>query len=514
MENFLLGTTTLFSDPTSIMLFVGGLVGGLLFGAIPGINMLTLGAVILPFTAKMTPDNAIMLYSVIYCSGVFGGAITAILFNIPGSPENAPTAIDGYPMTQQGHAARAIGAAVLCSSAGGIFSALAMMSATPLIAGWAISAFGPPEIFALVCLGLAVSASVGASDLWHGLLSVGLGLLIATVGTDPADGVARFSFDSYYLRAGVHFIPLVLGLFAVAEIFHQGRQRLAGQTGRPKINMKLPGFLEFWRLKFTVLRSVVIGFFAGILPGIGAVLAAFLSYNEAVRWGGKDSRFGKGDIRGVVASETANNAATGAAMIPLLALGLPGGALTAMMLGVFQLHGMEPGPLVFVTSKELVWTVFAAMFFANVAILGLGYLQTKTVVHVLRIPFPLLAPAILLIATVGAYAVRHLLLDVWTMYIAGIAGYLLRRSGYSVAGVVLGLILGQIGEASFTKAMQMLNYNPLLLFTRPIAAVLLTGGIVTLLWRLVGATLLSRRNRIATAARSDASQRDSEAEPR
>lgn len=499
MENFLVGTTALFSDPVALTIFFGGLLGGLLFGAIPGINMLTLGAVILPFTISMDPTHAIMLYSVIYTSGVFGGAITAILFNIPGSPENAPTALDGYPMTQQGKAAKAIGAAVLCSSAGGLASVLLMMAATPAIASWAISAFGPPEIFGLVCLGLAMSASVGAKDLWHGLLSVALGMLIASVGTDPADGVPRFAFGFQFLLAGISFIPLVLGLFAVSEIFNQAEQRITMGGERPKVSMELPSLLEFWRMKVTVLRSVVIGFFAGILPGIGAVLAAFLSYNEAVRWGGRDSQFGKGELKGVVASETANNAATGAAMIPLLALGLPGGALTAMMLAVFQLHGMEPGPLVFITSSDLVWTVFAAMFFANLLILALGYFQTKVVVHVLRIPFPLLGPAILLIATVGAYALRHLSLDVWVMYIAGIVGYLLRRSGYSVAGVILGLILGGIGESSFTKSMQMLDYNVLLLFTRPITAALVGVALLTIVWRLVEAVRSSRRHRIALA---------------
>jgi len=499
MENFLAGSTALFSDPLALTIFFGGLLGGLLFGAIPGINMLTLGAVILPFTVSMDPTHAIMLYSVIYTSGVFGGAITAILFNIPGSPENAPTALDGYPMTQQGKAAKAIGAAVLCSSAGGLASVLLMMAATPAIASWAVSAFGPPEIFALVCLGLAMSASVGARDLWHGLLSVSLGMLIASIGTDPADGVPRFAFGFQFLLAGINFIPLVLGLFAVSEIFNQAEQRITMGAERPRVSMELPSLLEFWRLKLTVARSMVIGFFSGILPGIGAVLAAFLSYNEAVRWGGKDGKFGKGDLRGVVASETANNSATGAAMIPLLALGLPGGALTAMMLAVFQLHGMEPGPLVFITSSDLVWTVFAAMFFANLLILALGYFQTKVVVHVLRIPFPLLGPAILLIATVGAYALRHLSLDVWVMYIAGIVGYLLRRSGYSVAGVILGVILGGIGESSFTKSMQMLDYNPLLLFTRPIAGVLVGIALLTIIWRLHDAVRSSRRHREALA---------------
>ena len=485
MEHFLLGASALFSDPVGITIFFGGLLGGMLFGAIPGINMLTLGAVVLPFTAAMSPTHAIMLYSVIYCAGVFGGAITAILFNIPGSPENAPTALDGYPMTLKGEAGKAIGAAVLCSAFGGICSAVVMMSATPLVAGWAVRAFGPPEIFALICFGLAVSAAVGAATLWKGLLSVTLGLMIATVGTDPADGIPRYDFDSYYLLAGVHFIPMILGLFAVAEVFAQGSRRLMGSERRVKVGLDFPKPAEFVRLKFTVLRSVLIGFFAGILPGIGATLAAFLSYNEAARRSKSDT-FGKGELGGVVASETANNAATGAAMIPLLALGLPGGALTAMMMGVFQIHGMEPGPLVFITSEELIWVVFAAMFFANCFILVLGYLQTKTVVRLLRVPFHLLAPAILLIATIGAYALRNLVIDIWVMYLAGIAGYVLRRSGYSVAGMVLGLILGNLGESSFTKSMQILGYDVFALFTRPIAAVLLIAAAVTLIRNIHG----------------------------
>lgn len=484
MDQFLHGAAQLLTDPTGLMIFVGGLLGGMLFGAIPGVNMLTLGAVILPFTAAMTPTHAIMLYAVIYCSGVFGGAITAILFNIPGSPENAPTCFDGYPLAQKGEAGRAVGAAVSCSAAGGLVSAILMMSATPLIAAWAVRAFGPPEIFALICFGLSVAAAVGAENLFKGWLSVLLGLLLATVGSDPADGIARFSFGSYYLLAGIDFIPMILGLFAVAEVFNQGQRMIVEGTRSVRVGLDFPRLAEFWRLRVTLVRSTVLGFFAGILPGIGATLAAFLSYNEAVRWSRHPERFGKGELAGVVASETANNAATGAAMIPLLALGLPGGALTAMMMGVFQLHGMEPGPLVFITSADLVWITFAAMFFANLCILGLGWLQTKTVVHLLRIPFRLLAPAILVIATIGAYALRNLLLDVWVMYLAGIAGFFLRRSGYSLPAVVLGLILGQLGESAFVKSMQLLNYDPLRLFTRPIAGVLIALALLTIGYNL------------------------------
>jgi putative tricarboxylic transport membrane protein len=488
MAEFIQGTMTLFSDLTSIMIFVGGLLGGMLFGAIPGVSMLTLGAIILPFTGSMAPADAIMLYSVIYCSGVFGGAITAILFNIPGAPENAPTAFDGYPMTQKGLAGKAVGAAVLCSALGGLASAILMMSATPIIANWAVSAFGPPEIFALVFFGIAVASSVGSATIWKGWLSVGIGLMIAMVGLDPVAGLERYNFGSTYLMAGIHFIPTILGFFAVSEVLIQAEKRAAGTYKAPKVNLDFPSFGEFWKLKIAVLRSMLIGFFAGILPGIGATLAAFMGYNEAVRWSKTPHLFGKGQLEGVVSSETANNAATGAAMIPLLALGLPGGALTAMMIGVFQMHNMEPGPLVFINSKDLVWVVFSAMFFANISILLLGWLQTKTVVHLLRIPFHFLAPAIMLLATIGAYAVRSLETDILTMFAAGILGFFLRRSGYSIAGIVLGLILGKIGEQNFAQASQMLHYDIMGWIGRPIAAGLLICGVITFLaqfYRLV-----------------------------
>ncbi|MCS5607097.1 MAG: tripartite tricarboxylate transporter permease [Alphaproteobacteria bacterium] len=478
---FLTGALTLISSPMSVFIFLAALVGGMLFGAIPGVNMLTLAAIFLPFSGMLSASDAIMFYSVLYCSGTYGGAVTAILFNIPGAPENAPTAFDGYPMAKKGMAGKAIGAAVICSSFGGTCSVILMMVATPILADWAIRNFGPPEIFSLVFFGIAVASSVGAKTLWKGWLSVAFGLMLATVGLDPVAGIQRYDFDYTYLLAGIHFIPMILGFFAVAEVFVQAERRVRGRFDMPKFSNAFPSLAEFWKLKIAVVRSVGLGFFAGILPGIGAILAAFLSYNEAVRWSKTPKKFGTGELEGVVASETANNAATGAAMIPLLALGLPGGSLTAMMVGVFQMHDMEPGPLVFINSAELVWVVFAAMFFANISILILGVLETKTVMHLLRIPFQYLAPAILLLSTVGAYAVRNLAMDVVVMFAAGAIAYVLRRTGYSVAGIVLGLILGKIGEQNFAQAMQLVSYDIGDFLSRPIVAILLFVGATTIL---------------------------------
>jgi putative tricarboxylic transport membrane protein len=279
MDDFLTGTALLFSNPFGIAIFVGGLVSGLIFGAIPGLNVLTLAAVLLPFTAWMPAEYAIMLYGVIYVSGVYGGAITAILFNIPGSVENAPTAFDGYPMTRNGQAGKAIGYAVTCSAIGGTLSAILMMVATTPVAEFAITTFGPVEVFALIFFGLTVVAGVGTSWLSKGWLSLLLGLLIGSIGGDPVTAAPRFSFGSLYLLGGISFIPLILGLFAVSEVFIQGHKIVVGSHRSSKVSVEFPSLAEFWGMKLAVARSTIIGWCCGVLPGIGATLAAFVSYS-------------------------------------------------------------------------------------------------------------------------------------------------------------------------------------------------------------------------------------------
>ena len=300
IENFLAGTAALFGDPFSIGIFVFGVIGGMLFGAIPGVSMLTLAAILLPFTAGLEPAQGVMLFAVIYCTGTYGGAITAILFNIPGAPENAPTAFDGYPMTQKGQSGKAVGAAVLCSAIGGVASALVMMAATEPLAQWAIQNIGPPEIFALVFFGLAVASSVGAKTIWKGWISVLIGLLVATIGQDPVGGINRYNFGLTDLAAGIAFVPAILGFFAVSEIFVQAEKKAAGNYKAPKVSMTFPTWLELWMHKVAVIRSILVGFFCGILPGIGATLAAFMGYGEAVRWSKNKEEFGTGKLEGVI----------------------------------------------------------------------------------------------------------------------------------------------------------------------------------------------------------------------
>ncbi len=485
MGEFLVGTQQLFTDPIGIVIFIAALIGGLVFGAVPGLSLLTLAAVLLPFTAWMSSTHAIMLYGVLYVAGVYGGAITAILFNIPGSVENAPTAFDGYAMTRKGQSGKAIGYAVTCSAFGGTCAAIAMMAFTGPVADFAIRNFGPVEIFALIFFGLAVVAGIGTQSIAKGWLSLLAGLLIGSIGSDPVGGIPRFNFGTLYLHGGFHFVPLILGFFAVAEVFTQGLKLARGEYDRPKISVAYPTFFEFWKMKFIVVRSAVIGFFCGVLPGIGATLAAFMSYNEAVRWSKTPEKFGKGNPEGVVAPETANNAATGAAMIPLLALGLPGGALTAMMISVFNLHDMDVGPLIMIEAHDLVWVLFASMFWASVAILAVGVVEAKGIVNLLRIPFPILAPTILIFATIGAFALRGNIVDVYTMFAAGVLGFLMRKGDYSIPALVMGVILGQIGEDTFSRSMVLLDYNVFAFFTKPISGILISLGLITIAMNIV-----------------------------
>ena len=495
MTDFLTGTMQLFGHPAGIAIFIFGLVAGLVFGAIPGLSLLTLAAVLLPFSAWLDAEFAIMLYGVIYVSGVYGGAITAILFNIPGSVENAPTAFDGHPMTKKGQAGKAIGYAMTCSAIGGTLSAILMMAATAPIADFAISTFGPAEIFAMIFFGLTVIAGVGSASLAKGWLSLLIGLFLGLVGGDPVGAVPRYTLGWLYLSGGLNFVPLILGFFAITEVFVQTQRVAAGTYVMSKVSVDFPSFIEFWKMRWAIVRSSVIGWLCGLLPGIGATLAAFISYSEAVRWSKHPERFGTGEPEGVVAPETANNAATGTAMIPLLALGLPGGALTAIMIGVFNLHDMEIGPLIMIEAHDLVWVLFASMFWASLAILFLGMAEAKTIVHLLRVPFPILAPTILVFSTIGAYSLRGNIIDVYTMFIAGVVGYFMRRGNYSVPALVMGVILGKLGENAFAQSMVMLDYNVLNFFTEPIPGVLISCSLLTVVYNIYKHSLAFLRAR-------------------
>ncbi|MDH3790226.1 MAG: tripartite tricarboxylate transporter permease, partial [Rhodospirillales bacterium] len=355
MDAFLTAAS-LFADPYLIGVVLAGTVAGVLVGAMPGLSSTMATALLLPFTLTMEPIPAIALLSALYCAGTYGGSITAILVNAPGAPPAAATAFDGYPLAQKGRAGQALGIASVSSAIGGIFSVIVLIVAAPLLARIAYD-FGPPEYFALALFGLSMLASISGEAPVKNLMGGAFGVLLATIGMDFTTGVDRFTFGFWELSDGVHFIPVMIGLFAGAEFLLQSG-RLDRVVVRAAVEaVKLPSWLDFRHCLPTIARSCGIGAFIGVLPAEGGTVAAMIGYNEAKRWAKDKSKFGHGDIRGIAGPETANNAATGAAMVPTLALGIPGSATTAVILGALLVHGLRPGPHLFTTTPVLLYGI-------------------------------------------------------------------------------------------------------------------------------------------------------------
>ncbi|MGI9347251.1 MAG: tripartite tricarboxylate transporter permease, partial [Gammaproteobacteria bacterium] len=430
-------------------------------------------ALLLPFTIYMAPLEAIAVLSALYCAGTFGGSITAILINAPGAPPAAATAFDGYPMAKNGEAGRALGMAAVASASGGIFSLIALIVAAPALAHVAYS-FGPPEYFSLAVFGLSMLASISGKSAVKNLAGGALGVLIATVGVDLTTGVERFTFNNPHLYEGIHFIPVLIGLFAMAEIYEQARAPNADFNRANVSAMKLPSLSDFRRVRATILRSCGIGTFVGVLPAEGSTMAAMIGYNEARRWSKHKDNFGKGEIEGVAGPEAANNAATGGAMVPTLALGIPGSATAAVILGGLQIHGLRPGPYLFEEQPELLYVIFAAMLLANIAFLFFGLAGAKLFSRISLIPRQFLWPAVFALCLVGAYGLNHSMADVWIMMIAGVAGFILRRHGFSPAPIVMGLVLGGLLENSLAQSMIIFDHNVTGFLERPIALLFFT----------------------------------------
>jgi len=356
MSPFLAGLTTL-TDPTLVFLLLCATLGGVVIGALPGLNATTGAALLLPFTLTMDPVPAIALLTAIYCSATFAGAITAILINTPGTSASATTCLDGYPMAQRGEAGRALGLAVVSSTVGGVFSVLVLMACAPILARAAYN-FAPPENFALTLFGLSMLISVGGGSAIKNLISGSFGILLATVGTDLLTSVKRFTFESPHLYDGIGFVPVMIGVFGISELIAQA-SRLNEKRERVTMDaIKLPSKEDYRRVWKTILRSSGIGTFIGVLPAEGATVASMIGYNEAKRWSKKPEEFGKGSPEGIAGSEAANNSATGGAMVPTLALGIPGSPTAAVILAGLLVHGLRPGPTMFTDQAEFAYAIF------------------------------------------------------------------------------------------------------------------------------------------------------------
>ncbi len=481
-----------FTDPYLIGIVLIGTLGGVLVGAMPGLSSTMATALLLPFTLTMDPIPAIALLSALYCAGTFGGSITAILVNAPGAPPAAATAFDGYPLAQQGFAGRALGLAAISSVIGGLFSVLVLIVAAPLLSRVAYN-FGPPEYFALAVFGLSMLATISGESAVKNLIGGAFGVLLATVGMDFTTGVDRFTFGLWELSEGIHFIPVMIGLFAGAEFLKQ-----AGKLDQKRFRVavdavRLPSRADIKRCLGTIARSCGIGSFIGLLPAEGGTVAAMIGYNEAKRWAKDKSQFGKGDIRGIAGPEAANNAATGAAMVPTLALGIPGSATTAIILGALVVHGLRPGPHLFTEQPTLLYAIFLAMLLANIAFAFFGFFGAKLFARITLIPVEYLWPAVFMLACIGSYALDQAILDVWIMVGAGLLGFVLQRYGFSAAPIIMGLILGELVEGSLKQSLIIFDHNWLMFFERPIVVTLFVLTALSISLPAIGAARARRR---------------------
>ncbi|MEE8542274.1 MAG: tripartite tricarboxylate transporter permease [Gammaproteobacteria bacterium] len=461
-----------FTDPLIVGLIILGTIAGVIVGALPGLSSSMAIALLLPFSLYLDPVPAIALLAALYCAGTFGGSITAILINAPGAPPAAATAFDGYPMAVKGEAGRALGIAAIASSSGGIFSVIVLLFAAPFLARVAYS-FGPPEYFALAVFGLSMLATISGEAPLKNLIGGCLGLLIATVGVDLTTGVERFTFGVPELLDGIHFIPVLIGLFAVTELLSQAQNLRQQKHGIRLSAVRLPSLDDLRRIKGTILRSSAIGTFIGVLPAEGGTMAAMIGYNEAKRWSDEPEAFGKGAIEGVAGPEAANNAATGGAMVPTLALGIPGSATAAVILGGLQVHGLRPGPYLFDEQPGLLYGIFFAMLLANVLFLFVGLVGAKVFSRISLVPPTLLWPTVFALCFVGAYGLEQSIVDVWIMMLAGLLGFVLKRYGFSPAPIIMGLVLGGLVETSLAQSMIIFDQQWTGFLGRPIALVFL-----------------------------------------
>ena len=455
---------------------VSGIISGIIIGAIPGLGPTMAIALLIPVTFSMPPIPAITLLLGVYQGAIFGGSISAILLNVPGTPSSAATAIDGFAMAKRGEGGRALRIALYASVAGNIFSCLVLMILAEPLASLALD-FGPTEMATLMLFALTVIVLFGGGVRLDAAIMVLVGVFAGIVGLDPIEGTPRFTFNSFAMENGLQLIPVLVGLFAMSEVFLLLFQRKDSDTQDAEVPELLPskvGFVDMWRMRMTLLWSSVIGTFVGILPGIGSTVPAFMSYSLARSRSKNPEQFGNGADEGIAAPEAANNAVTGGALIPTLALGIPGDAVTAVILGAFMLQGLAPGPFLFRDHGVEVYAIFEALIFSSIPTIIFGLLLFKVAIHVIRVKPRHLFPTITILALLGAFSVNNSLVDVWVMLGAGFVGFLFRRGGFPLPPLLIGLILGKPLEQSLRQAMLTSNGSFNIFFESGIAMTFLS----------------------------------------
>jgi putative tricarboxylic transport membrane protein len=459
--------------------FVGCIVGTLV-GVLPGVGPLAGISLLLPVTFGLNATNAIVLLAGIYYGAMYGGSTTSILMRIPGEAASVMTCIDGYAMTRKGRAGAALALAAFGSYVAGTVSVVGLMLLAPPLAEFALR-FGPPENFALLVLGLLVLAYMSGGSMAKSLAMAALGLLLGMVGIDTMSGFFRFHYGIVELGDGIGVVPTAVGLFGISEILLSAGRATKTEIHTPRLRELLPSRQEWRDSAWPIGRGTLLGFVIGIIPGPGHVISSFVSYAVERRLSKHPERFGQGAVEGVAGPEAANNSATSGAFVPMLALGLPSGAVPAIMLAAMMIHGIAPGPLLIQQQPELFWGFIASMYVGNIVLLVLNLPFVGIFVNLLRIPYSFLYPSILAFATLGVYAVNNSVVDVWIMASTGLLGYALRKFDFEIAPIVLGLVLAPMIELSFRQSLAMSAGSYAIFFTRPITTVMLLVGLALLL---------------------------------
>ena len=479
--------------PMNMLLMFVGIILGVLIGVLPGLGGANGVAILLPLTFTMSPTSAIIMLSCIYWGALFGGAITSILFNIPGEPWSVATTFDGYPMAQQGRAGEALTTAFTSSFVGAFVAVVMITFMAPLVAKFALK-FGPPEYFAVYLLTFCSFVGMGKGSPFKILASMTIGFALAAVGMDTVTGQLRLTFGFPDLMRGFDFLIGVIGLFGIGEILQSMEEGLEFQGKSGKIDSKIvlatwKKLPQYWMIS---LRSSLVGIWMGITPG-GATPASFMSYGLAKKKSKNGAKFGTGQIEGVIAPETAAHAAGTAALLPMLALGIPGSPTAAVLLGGLLIWGLQPGPLLFVEQKDFVWGLIASMYLGNLVGLIVVLSTVPLFASILRIPFSIIAPVIIVICAIGAYTVHSAMLDIWFMMGFGVIGYLFKKLDYPLAPLVLALVLGDKAEDSFRQAMLVSQGELGILWSNPLVGTISTLAIGLLLWPLLSKLLAKVR---------------------
>lgn len=477
IDAFAVAQATVFRPGVLLVLFCG-VCGGIAIGALPGLTATMAVALMTSFTFNMDAVSAITVLIGIYFGAIYGGSISAVLLNIPGTPSSIMTARDGYPMAQRGEGGRAIGIATWASFAGGIFGMILLIVCAPIISKFALR-FSAPEKFALAVFGLSIVASISEKSLTRGLIAVLIGLMISMVGTDPMTGMGRFIFDVPDLFSGLQFIPVMIGLFGLSEVLDQ----LSSPTRafvRQKMTQILPSWKLIKQLTATILRSSLIGVGIGALPGTGGAIASFVAYNSARNSSKEPEAFGHGKAEGIAASEAANNASCGGALMPMLTLGIPGDAITAILLGALIMHNVQPGPMLFISQPELIYSIYIAGILATVLMAAVGFSAAGLFARLISFPYYVLLPIILLLCIVGAFSVNNNLFDVYVMIAFGAIGYVLKKLDVPLTPLVLGVVLGPIAEENLRSTIIMSQGEFSFFFMRPIAMFFIVITILSL----------------------------------